>query len=177
MWILPIVVLVYNVIRFAATDYSRYTAATVVMVLFLGLCVGMAEETLARGFAVNLLRKAGYRELAVALLSSLIFAASHATNLFSGLGVATVALTVVYTFAFGVAMYFTLRVTRHLIWPILLHASTDPSGLLLAGGLDEAVGTTAPSTLVSIAQTSNWAVILLGLVLVWFIRGRVGENP
>jgi membrane protease YdiL (CAAX protease family) len=172
MWILPLVVLIYNIIRFAAVDYSRYTVGTVIMVLFLGLCVGVAEETLTRGFAVDLLRHGGYRELAVAVLSSLIFALSHATNLFSGQAVITVALTVVYTFAFGIAMYFTLRVTRNLVWPILLHASTDPSGLLLAGGIDQGGGSSG-GLLATIAGTSNWAVIVLAMILVWFTPGRV----
>lgn len=81
MWILPIVILAYNIVRFAATDYSRYSAATVAMVLFAGLCIGLAEVGLTRGFAVTLLRRGGYRELAVAALSSLLFAASHSVNI------------------------------------------------------------------------------------------------
>jgi len=174
MWILPVVILVYNILRFAAADYSQFTAATVAMVMFTGLCVGVAEEGLTRGFAVTLLRRAGYRELAVAALSSLLFAASHSVNIFSGQPPTTVALTVLYTFFFGVGMYLTLRVTRHLIWPILLHASTDPAGILLVGGIDSAGGAAAQvSPLASVAGTANIAVILLGLVFIWFIRGRV----
>ena len=174
MWILPAVILGYNVLRFEAADYSHFSAATVAMVLFTGLCVGVAEEGLTRGFAVTLLRRAGYREIAVAALSSLLFAASHSVNIFSGQPLAAVALTVVYTFFFGVGMYLTLRVTRHLIWPILLHASTDPAGILLVGGIDSAgVAAAQVSPLASVAGTANIAVIVLGLVFIWFIRGRV----
>ena len=39
-------------------------------------------------------------------------------------------IQLVYTFAFGICMYLTLRVTGNLIWPILLHASADPSTFL-----------------------------------------------
>lgn len=80
----------------------------------------------------------------------------------------------VFTFFFGIGMYLTLRVTRNLIWPILLHASTDPSGILLAGGIDSA-GEAAARTnaLVTLAGTANYAVMLLGVILIWFIRGRV----
>ena len=177
MWILPAVILVYNIIRYAAADYSRFSAATVVMVLFTGLCVGFAEEGLFRGFAVTLLRKGGYREIAVAALSSLLFAASHSVNIFSGQSPVAVGITVVYTFFFGIGMYLTLRVTRNLIWPILLHASTDPSGILLAGGVDSAGGAAAQSTLTSVAATANYAVMLLGLIFIWFIRGRVTNDP
>ncbi len=176
MWILPIVVLAFNVLRFAAVDYSRYTTATVLMVLFMGLCVGVAEETYTRGFAVNLMRKGGHGELSVALVSSLIFALSHATNILGGQAVTTVALTVLYTLGFGVAMYFTLRVTRNLIWPMLLHATTDPSGFLLSGGIDKTAGAATPSSLASIANLSNPVIIVLGLILVWFIRGRVSDR-
>jgi hypothetical protein len=126
---------------------------------------------------VTLLRKAGHREIVVAAMSSLLFAASHAVNIFSGQAPVAVALTVVYTFFFGIGLYLTLRVTRNLIWPILLHASTDPSGILLAGGIDSAGGAAAQTNmLTSIAGTANLAVIFVGLLSIWFIRGRVAAG-
>ena len=176
MWILPIVVLGYNVLRFAAVDYAAFTASTVLMVLVTGLFIGFAEELLTRGFAVDLLRRGGHRELAVALLSSLLFAVSHSLNIFSGQAPLTVAITVVYTFAFGVAMYFTLRVTRNLIWPILLHATTDPSVMLLTGGIDATTDAASTSPLAAFASTANWVVIFLGFTLVWFVRGKVSTT-
>jgi len=111
----------------------------------------------------------------VALLSSLLFAASHGLNIFSGQAPLTVAITVFYTFAFGVAMYFTLRVTRNLIWPILLHATTDPSLMLLTGGVDATTEAASTSPLAAFAMTANWAVIVLGFTLVWFVRGKVSQ--
>jgi membrane protease YdiL (CAAX protease family) len=78
------------------------------MVLFAGLCIGRAEEGVTRGFAVTLLRKAGYRELAVAALSSLLFAASHSVNILAGQSPIAVGLTVVSTFLFGIGRYLTL---------------------------------------------------------------------
>lgn len=132
MWILPIAVLVWNVLRLAATDYSRYTFTSIALILLLGLLIGFGEELTTRGLGVTLLRRAGYRELAVAVLSSLVFAAMHLGNI-AGMDGLTVGITVFYTFFFGVAMYFTLRVTRNLVWPMLLHATTDPSAMLLTG--------------------------------------------
>lgn len=175
MWILPIVVLGYNVLRFAAVDYAAFTTSTVLMILVTGLFIGFAEELLTRGFAVDLLRRGGHRELAVALLSSLLFSASHGLNIFSGQAPLTVAITVFYTFAFGVAMYFTLRVTRNLIWPILLHATTDPSLMLLTGGVDATTEAASTSPLAAFAMTANWVVIFLGFTLVWFVRGKVSQ--
>ena len=75
-----------------------------------------------------MMRKCGHREIAVALASAGIFAALHFTNLFTstqGLPVRLVADRV--HVAFGICMYLILRVTRTLIAPMLVHASTDPA--------------------------------------------------
>ena len=108
------------------------------------------------------------------MLSSLIFAASHSVNIFNGQKPLTVAITVLYTFAFGVCMYLTLRVTGNLVWPILLHATTDPSGLLLVGGIDE--GAAPSGGLGEIAGLANFVTIGVALVLMWFVRGRVQDT-
>jgi membrane protease YdiL (CAAX protease family) len=68
-----------------------------------------------------MLRDSGMRESAVAVVSSAIFALLHSSNLLSGKALLTVAVTLVYTFAFGILMYLTLRVTANLVWPIILH--------------------------------------------------------
>jgi len=172
MWILPIAVLAFNCLRFAATDYSQYDFSVVLSIIGVGLIVGFAEELVTRGFAVNLLRRAGYKEFAVATLSSLVFASTHLSNI-AAMEASTVLLTFVYTFFFGIAMYFTLRVTRNLIWPMLLHATTDPSLMLLTGGIDTEVDTANQFGLVLIAGVANIVVILLAVVLMWFIRGQV----
>lgn len=169
MWIAVAVVLLFNVLRFATVDYAEAGAGMVIAWLVAGLFVGFAEETLTRGFVVNLMRKGGYREVTVALVSAALFAALHSGNLLSGQSPLATLLQLVYTFCFGLCMYLTLRVTGNLIWPILLHATTDPSIFLQT--LYPADG---PLTV--IAAQGNIAVILTGLVLLIFIRGKVGEN-
>jgi membrane protease YdiL (CAAX protease family) len=166
MWIAVAVVLLFNVLHFASTDYAKAGAGYALAWLASGLVIGFAEETLTRGFVVNLLRKAGYREISVAAISSALFAALHAGNLFGGQALATTVIQVLYTFAFGVCMYLTLRVTGRLIWPILLHASTDPS-IFMQGAYPAAGG------LAGIAGLGNFAVIGTGLILLIFIRGKV----
>ncbi|WP_271177738.1 CPBP family intramembrane glutamic endopeptidase [Leifsonia poae] len=173
MWIGVAIVVVFNILRFASVDYAGWDAGAVVAVLFTGLCVGFAEEVLTRGFAVNLLRRGGYGERSVMLLSSLIFAAMHSGNVLSGQNPIAVAFTVVYTFAFGIVMYVTLRVTGNLIWPILLHASTDPSLILLTGGVDASSGTLHPGPLAGIAGLANYAVMIFAIIPIIFVRGRV----
>ena len=167
MWIAVAAVLVFNVIHLITLDYGKAGAGVVAAWLFTGLFIGFAEETLTRGFAVNLLRKAGYREFVVAVLSSLLFAALHSGNLFTtDQGPLATGFQVVYTFFFGICMYLTLRVTGNLIWPILLHASTDPTIFL-------SVSYPTESTLATIGSQGNPVVIIVGLILMWFIRGRV----
>ncbi|WP_026556110.1 CPBP family intramembrane glutamic endopeptidase [Arthrobacter sp. 35W] len=169
MWIAVAVVLVFNVLRMATVDYNSAGFGVVAAWLLTGLLVGFAEETLTRGLVVNLLRKAGYREIAVAALSSAVFAGLHAGNLLSGQSLFVTAFQLVYTFGFGMCMYLALRVTGNLLWPILLHASTDPSIFLQTAH-------PAAGPLASIAGMGNIAVILVGLVALLFIRGRVAAR-
>lgn len=173
MWIGVGIVVVFNVLRYASVDYAGWNAGAVVGILISGLFIGFAEEVLTRGFAVDLLRRGGYGERSVMLLSSLIFAALHSGNVLTGQSPLAVAFTVVYTFAFGLVMYAALRVTGNLIWPILLHASTDPSLVLLTGAVDATSGTLHPGPLAGIAGLGNYAVMLFALVPLIVLRGRV----
>lgn len=167
MWIAVAVVLVFNVLRLATTDYGAAGFDLVAAWLLTGLLIGFAEEVLTRGLVVNLLRKAGYREIMVAVGSAALFAAMHAGNLLSGQSLFATALQLLYTFAFGICMYLTLRVTGNLIWPILLHASTDPSVFLQSTYMLD-------SPLADVAALGNIAVIVVGLLSLFFIRGQVG---
>lgn len=159
MWIALIVVLLINVSALLSIDYGAAGIPLVGTWLLAGLFVGLVEELVTRGFVVNLMRKGGHGEIAVALASAGIFAALHFTNLFtSDQGLGTTLLQIVYTFAFGVCMYLILRVTRTLIAPMLVHASTDPSIFLFG-----AFHTTNPLSL--LAALSSYLVIITGFIL------------
>lgn len=169
MWIAVAVVLLANVLHFATVDYGKAGVGIVVAWLVAGICIGFAEETLTRGFVVHLLREHGYREFAVAGISAALFAALHSGNLLAGQSPFATLLQLVYTFAFGILMYLTLRVTGNLIWPILLHATTDPSISLFT--LYPGEGAAA-----ALAGLGNPLVIIAGIVLLIFIRGRVARR-
>lgn len=169
MWIAIAVVLLFNVLHLLSIDYGAAGFEVVATWLLAGVFIGFAEEVLTRGLVVNLLRRAGQREIAVAAISSALFALLHAGNLLSGQSLFATAFQLVYTFAFGVCMYLAMRVTGTIIAPILLHASTDPSIFLhTAYPVEGAVG--------SIAGLGNPAVIIVGIVLLFFIRGRVERS-
>lgn len=158
MWTAIVVVLLFNVLRFASIDYSAAGFGWVAAWLLAGLVIGFSEELLTRGYVVRIVRSSGGSEVAVALVSAALFALLHGSNLFTGQALGPTLLQMVYTFFFGFCMYLALRVTRTIVVPILLHASTDPS-IFMQG--------THPVTggLTSLAQLGNIAVVLVGVVL------------
>jgi membrane protease YdiL (CAAX protease family) len=167
MWIAVAAVLVFNILHLFSIDYGAAGFEIVATWMLTGLFVGFAEEVLTRGIVVDLMRRAGHREMAVALVSAGLFAAMHLGNLFTSTqGLPATLFQVGYTFCFGILMYLAMRVTGTLVAPILLHASTDPTIFL-------STGYPSGGPLDAIGGAGNVVVILVGLVLVFFIRGRV----
>lgn len=171
MWCAPALVLIPIVFHLIGTDYSRYTAGIVASLLFTGLFIGFAEEVLCRGFVVSLLRRRGYGEWVVMAVSSLIFGLLHASNALGGQPIGSVVVEVLYAIPFGVCMYIALRVTGNLVWPILLHAFTDPTTILASGGVDASVAGTSNIALV-VATAGTFAYLAFALVAVMCTRGR-----
>lgn len=176
MWIAPALVAAAIVLRLAGVDYASYSVATIAAVFLAGLFVGFAEELLTRGLVVEMLRKHGYGEWAVMLLSTLVFALLHSANLLSGFSVETVLLTIAFAFGFGICMYLTLRVTGTLIVPIILHALYDPSVILATGGVDESSATAAHNPLVALGGLSTFAFLLLAVIALFLVRGRLTDR-
>lgn len=174
MWVFVALALIPIVLRLLGIDYGAFAPGVIPAVFFAGLLIGFTEELVYRGIVVKLLRDAGHREITVAVLSSLLFALSHSINAVTGKPLATVAVTVVYTFGFGILMYLTLRVTGSIVWPMLLHALTDPTTMLATGGLDtNTLGT--ENVFLSVAGPFNYIFVVAGLIALFFIRGRAGD--
>lgn len=173
MWVAVVITIVPPVLKLAGTDWARFSVPLVLSILFMGLCVGLAEELLTRGFAVDLLERHGYSERAVFVLSSLVFGLIHLQNLLGGGNPLLVFATVGYAVGFGAMMYLALRVSRWLVVPMLLHALTDPTTLMAVGGLNDATATAgSPSALVTIASLFNFVYIVFGVVAVFLLPGR-----
>ncbi len=174
MWVAVVLILVPNAMRLFGTKWSEWTVTQVLTILFLGLCVGFAEELLTRGAVVTMLRRGGYGQRAVMVLSAFFFAILHSGNAITGEGVAAVIFTVVYTFGFGVMMYLSMVVTGRLVWAILLHASTDPTTMLATGGIDGHGNTIGhPDALLSIAGLFNFVYIAVAILAIFLVKKHV----
>jgi membrane protease YdiL (CAAX protease family) len=172
MWVAVVLVLIPIVLHLFGASWSSYSPTVVLTVLFLGLCVGFSEEVLTRGVAVTMLRRAGYGEKAVMVLSSLLFAFLHASNALSGQELVTVGTTIVFAFGFGTMMYLSMRVTGSIVPAILLHAATDPTTILATGGVDTHGASAGTESLVALAGTFNIVFIVAAIVAVFLVSGR-----
>ena len=56
-----------------------------------------------------------------------------------------------------------------IVWPILIHGTTDSATFLM-------VGNPAPGAISSLANLANPTIIVTGLILLIFIRGRVNAR-
>ncbi|WIB33080.1 CPBP family intramembrane glutamic endopeptidase [Curtobacterium sp. MCSS17_005] len=173
MWIAVAVLIVPIVIRVVATNWSAYSVSVVFAVLFLGLCIGFTEELITRGVAVSLLRRGGYSERVVALLSAVLFGLMHASNAISGANPVVVGATVIYTFGIGIMLYLSMRVTGSIIPAMLLHAATDPTTILATGGIDGQSASAGDAGLLGFAGLFNFLYPILGLLALFLIKGRV----
>lgn len=174
MWIAVVLTVIPIVLRLIGIDYGDYPAGVVPLTVVAGLLIGFTEELLTRGIAVKILRDAGHREIGVAVISSALFALLHSVNALSGQPLLTVLLTIAFAFGFGMMMYLVLRVTGSLIWPMLIHALTDPTTFLASGGIDTAA-TTAASPLLALAGPFNILFIVLALIAIPLLRRRSSE--
>lgn len=175
MWIAPILVALPILGRVFDIDWGGPALSVVLFTLATGLLIGYSEELLYRGIAVRMLRAGGHREFTVALVSSLLFGMSHGINLFSGQEFKVVGPTMLYTFAFGVLMYLTMRATGFIVFAMILHALTDPTGFLASGGVDKLPGEGGSSDLADLVGLVTIVLVVVGIVLALCIRGKVGE--
>jgi uncharacterized protein len=175
MWLGPLIALVPIVLRVLGIDWGGPALSVVLLVLATGLMIGYVEELLFRGIAVKMMRDGGHREFMVALASSVLFGLSHSANILSGQAVGTVAMTVLYTIAFGVMMYLTMRSFGFIVAAMIVHGLTDPTTILATGGIDK-VSDSGTTGLFAIAGGVTFFIMIpLAVVLLLCVRGKAGE--
>lgn len=126
-WVLvvPVLLGLVGLINVATIDFRSARARLIPLILVGTLVVGFAEELVTRGVLVVGLREGGASEVAVWLVTSVLFALLHAMNALFGQSVATTIRQVVMTFFAGTAFYLTLMSTGYLVVGMALHALWD----------------------------------------------------
>jgi membrane protease YdiL (CAAX protease family) len=136
--IVPLMFGLVAILNIATIDWRSAKARLLPLLLVGTVLVGFAEELATRGQLVVGLRESGSSEVAVWLITSVLFALLHGMNvLFGQSGRATVTQILAAFFA-GTALYVTLLTTGSLIVGMVLHALWDFGALgILATGREQ----------------------------------------
>jgi hypothetical protein len=133
--IVPALFALVAIVNITTIDFGAPNAKLLPLVLVGCLLVGFAEELATRGLLVVGLREGGSSEMAVWLISSVLFSLLHAMNALFGQSLRATAVQLVAAFLAGTALYVTLMTTGTLIVGMVLHALWDfgTLGILATG--------------------------------------------
>ena len=112
---------------------------TIVALAFFATAIGLSEELYFRGIILSKLRTCFTIKQTV-ILSSVFFAAVHASQAFSGAGIFMVALTMINALLFGIVASEIVMLTKSIVPVIIWHTSFDfINWIALAQGTIETV--------------------------------------
>ncbi|MFZ0323034.1 MAG: CPBP family intramembrane glutamic endopeptidase [Actinomycetes bacterium] len=171
LWLAPVFMLVAALIRFGGVAWGSFTGAHIMAIVFAGVLVGFAEETLFRGIILRALRNGTRAEGAVVLWSSLWFGFFHLTNLITGSPVASVLNQCVLASVSGLALYLARRARGLLVFGMVLHGLWDMSAF--AVGTHAIDGSAMPVIAWGLSMIANLAAIV-ALIIIWRRRESVG---
>lgn len=97
---------------------------TIMALTFLTIAIGLSEELYFRGIILRKLRTCFTIKQTV-ILSSVFFAAVHASQAFSGAGIIMVALTIINALIFGIVASEIAMLTKSIISVIIWHTLYD----------------------------------------------------
>ena len=97
---------------------------TIVALAFFAVAIGLSEELYFRGIILSKLRTCFTIKQTV-ILSSVFFAAVHASQAFSGAGIFMVALTMINALLFGIIASEIVMLTKSIVPVIIWHTSYD----------------------------------------------------
>ena len=97
---------------------------TIVALAFFTIAIGLSEELYFRGIILSKLRTCFTIKQTV-ILSSVFFAAVHASQAFSGAGILMVALTMINALLFGIIASEIVMLTKSIVPVIIWHTSYD----------------------------------------------------
>ena len=112
---------------------------TVMSLLFFTLAIGLSEELYFRGIIIRKL-KACFTIKQTVIISSVLFAAVHASQAFSGTGLIMVTLTIINAFIFGIVASEIVMLTKSIYSVIIWHTLYDfINWISLASGTIEVI--------------------------------------
>ena len=97
---------------------------TIVALAFFAIAIGLSEELYFRGIILSKLRTCFTIKQTI-ILSSVFFAAVHASQAFSGAGIFMVALTMINALLFGIVASEIVMLTKSIVAVIIWHTSYD----------------------------------------------------
>ena len=110
---------------------------TITALAFFTIAIGLSEEVFFRGVILKKLRTCFTIKQTV-ILSSVFFAAVHASQAFSGAGIIMVALTIINALIFGIVASEIVMLTKSIVPVIIWHTLYDfINWLSLANGTTE----------------------------------------
>ena len=144
----------------------------VVLMLLTGLLIGFVEELTYRGLAVKMLRDGGHGEWVVVALRRCSSPCRTAPTCSAASPSPSSAPPSCTRFGFGILMYLSMRVIGFLAGAMILHGLTDPTTFLATGGIDKVGDGGTTNDVLSAAGLVTFPLVIIGLVLLIFIRGR-----
>jgi membrane protease YdiL (CAAX protease family) len=140
IWILPIAMAGIILNNFMGVQPEKLSAELVLWSTLGAAGVGFGEEMITRGSMIVGLRS-NFGEGRVWLISTLLFSALHAPNVFFGLSMSAMLIQLLLTFIMGSGLYIIRRLSGTLILPMVLHGLWDSSLFLnvATGGESSAV--------------------------------------
>ena len=127
VWVIPFALLATALVVIDYGKLGRFGAVFWVALALYALLVGTAEELMFRGIGVEVFRRRGFPEPRVALWTSVIFGAAHASNLLVSLitGADASPIQALITAVVGYFFYLSRRVSGTILVPIVVHATWD----------------------------------------------------
>lgn len=133
MWALPVFAVLMCAINLTQSEHrGDFTTIHWTWIIVGFLLVGFSEELMTRGLLVVGFRSK-FGEKQVIVLTSLLFAVMHGTNILFGQSASSTIAQVAFNIPMGVLFYTLRRTSGSLILPMLVHALWDIS-LVVFGG-------------------------------------------
>ncbi|MGZ6388884.1 MAG: CPBP family intramembrane glutamic endopeptidase, partial [Ktedonobacterales bacterium] len=151
----------------------RLPASAATLALYVGVCllVGFVEEVYFRGLMLQALKPRGL--WLAAIVTSILFGATHALNVLGAASPLYTALQVGYAFALGLLFAALVLVTR-LIWPVILAHFLTNLGAYLNSAAGGPISTTVTAT--DYAMTASVVVVFTAYAVYLLMSKRNSER-